>query len=265
MNSTGISIQGLKVCYGPVEALSDVSLDLAEGEIHILIGPSGCGKSTLLKAIAGIVSPVSGTIERRGQALSGIAGFGIGYVPQHYGLLAWKNARANIFLPLAVGAGKNSPPAPETADILRILGLEPLLHRYPDELSGGEKQRVALARALISRPDLLLLDEPFSALDAFTAASSQELFLKLWAARPVTTLLITHSLYEAASLGRHILLLHPQTRSLSAHIINEHFPNDDEEEKATLVTRLRLMFRQMHLPEDHNDPKDHNDPGDHCD
>jgi len=245
MKSTEISINRLKVCYGPIVALNDLCLDMEEGEIHILIGPSGCGKSTLIKTLAGIVPPDSGSIERRGEPLSAIAGFGIGYVPQHYGLLSWKNARANIFLPLAVGAGKNKQAAPEAADILRTLGLEPLLRRYPDELSGGEKQRVALARALIHRPDLLLLDEPFSALDAFTAASSQELFLKLWAKRPVTTLLITHSLHEAASLGRHILILHPQTRGICAHIVNEHFPRNDEEDKAAMVTRLKLVFRQM--------------------
>ncbi|MCL1815158.1 MAG: ATP-binding cassette domain-containing protein [Treponema sp.] len=226
-------------------ALNDLSLELEEGEIHILIGPSGCGKSTLIKALAGIVLPDSGSIEHRGEPLSKITGFGIGYVPQHYGLLSWKTVQANIFLPLTVGTGKNRTNIPDAQDILRTLGLEPFLRRYPDELSGGEKQRVALARALIHRPDLLLLDEPFSALDAFTAASSQELFLKLWAEHRVTTLLITHSLHEAVSLGRYILILHPQKHCISEHIINGQFPGNDEKDKAALVMRLRFLFEDM--------------------
>lgn len=212
-----ISISRLNVSYGKTTVLQDFSLDMDAGEIYALVGPSGCGKSTLLRALCGIVKPDSGKIEYKGERLqlkkqgSAEHRLAIGYVPQHYGLLDWKTVKNNILLPLQLDKTKKCS-AEELAEVAATLGLETLLDRFPIELSGGQRQRVALARAFISQPDLLLLDEAFSALDAFTAEACQDLFLRLWHKRKITTLFITHNIHEAVAMGRKILLMRPLRR-----------------------------------------------------
>lgn len=196
--------------------LCNLSLTLREGCIYALTGPSGCGKSTLLKVLCGILKPFSGSVQyghvRHGEAPH------IGYVPQQYGLLTWKTVWQNILLPMSLrrqGWRKPQPTVFEWVnEVIGQLGLADLLNAYPHQLSGGQRQRVALARAFVSSPGLqppglLLMDEPFSALDAFTSASCQQLFLRLWAKRRVTTLFITHAIHEAVRLGQEILVMTP--------------------------------------------------------
>lgn len=239
-----LSIKKLSAGYGTSRVLKDFSLDLEQGEIYALIGPSGCGKSTLLKVLCGILPPCDGVIEYRGKAICGEKRISIGYVPQSYGLLAWKTVRANIFLPLQVGRGSRSAEPEYSAEIIAELGLDELMERYPSELSGGQKQRVALARAFISQPDLLLMDEPFSALDAFTSEASQALFMDIWKKRRITTLFITHSMVEAAALGTRVLLMDPATRRIGASHENSAIYGS-EAEKLSMAASLKERFREM--------------------
>lgn len=200
-----LSIENLEVRYGKTEALSNFSLTINSGEIYSLIGPSGCGKSTLLKALCGIISGYKGQITFNNKPFSPKE-ISIGYVPQQYGLLEWKTVWDNIYLPFKLDKHKVFNET-EVNDIIRSLEIEELLHRYPSQLSGGQKQRVALARAFVSRPDILLMDEPFSSLDTFTSEASQRLFLRLWERYRVTTLFITHNIHEAVAIGKHIVVM----------------------------------------------------------
>lgn len=200
-----LSIENLEVKYGNIDALSDFSLKINNGEIYSLIGPSGCGKSTLLKVLCGILKEYTGRISFNNKIFNP-KDIAIGYVPQQYGLLEWKTVRENIFLSFKLNSNK-TPDKPEIDQIIRPLEIEDLQDRYPSQLSGGQKQRVALARAFVSRPDILLMDEPFSSLDTFTSEASQRLFLHLWETHKVTTLFITHNIHEAVSIGKHIVIM----------------------------------------------------------
>ena len=173
-------------------------------EIVTITGPSGSGKSTLLHCLSGIVTPTSGLLLLDDLPISPRT-HQIALVPQQYGLFPWKRVASNIFLPSALGKRSVSPELQQ--EILETLGLLDLLDRYPHQLSGGQRQRVALARAFIMQPDLLLLDEAFSALDVATAERSRQLFLELWARYPVPTLCVTHSPEEATTLAQRTLLL----------------------------------------------------------
>ena len=173
-------------------------------EIVTITGPSGSGKSTLLHCLSGIVTPTSGHLFLDDLPISPRT-HQIALVPQQYGLFPWKRVASNIFLPSALGKRSVSPELQQ--EILETLGLLDLLDRYPHQLSGGQRQRVALARAFIMQPDLLLLDEAFSALDVATAERSRQLFLELWARYPVPTLCVTHSPEEATTLAQRTLLL----------------------------------------------------------
>lgn len=198
-------ISNLNVSYGETKVLNDFSLSVNDGEIYSLIGPSGCGKSTLFKVLCGIRKEYSGEINMDGKRVSPQE-IRIGYVPQHYGLLDWKTIKDNIFLPSKLDK-KRTLPQSEIDYIIDSLEIGELFDRYPSQLSGGQKQRVALARAFISQPQLLLMDEPFSSLDTFTSETSQKLFLRLWKKYRITTIFITHNIYEALAIGKHIVLM----------------------------------------------------------
>ena len=190
--------------------LTDVSLHVKRAEVHALIGASGCGKSTLLRLAAGLLHQAAGTIRMDGAPVHPHR-CRIGFLPQNYGLLPWKTVRENILLG-AVIKGYTSERLSGTLDeLVSELGLGDLLRRYPRELSGGQQQRVGLARVFLLAPDLLLMDEPFSALDAITRESMQEVFLSLWKTRAVTTLLVTHYVEEALTLAQRISVMggHP--------------------------------------------------------
>ncbi len=223
-----LSIKNLSVNYGKTEVLKDFSLNISDGEIYALIGPSGCGKSTLLKVIGGILSDYEGHILYNGSTIDRNT-LNIGYVPQQYGLLDWMKVRDNIILPYRLDKSKMRDEA-EIRDIVQSLEIDDLMGRYPKQLSGGQKQRVALARAFVSRPQLLLMDEPFSSLDTFTSAASQQLFLQLWRKYKVTTLFITHNIHEAASIGKHIVLMGKSTEGIIDEIENPLFGTAPEEE-----------------------------------
>lgn len=209
MNAQGLSIQSLSLCYQArgqrTVALSEVSLDIPKGKICALVGASGSGKSSLLSVLSGIQQAHEGTVLLGGEELNPQR-HQVALVPQSYGLLPWKTIRANILLPKQLG--KRFVSEGELSEILEALGLSSqLLCRYPHELSGGQRQRVALARAFGMRPDLLLLDEPFSALDVITAERGRELFARLWSRYPTTTLLVSHSPSEVTALASEVFVL----------------------------------------------------------
>ncbi|RBO88968.1 ABC transporter ATP-binding protein [Nocardia puris] len=187
-------------------AVEDISLDLADGEFLVLVGPSGCGKSTLLDLLGGLGAPTSGSIELDGRPVRG-PGLDRGIVFQQYALLPWRTARRNIEFGLeAKGLGRAE--RRELAEhYLELVGLRGFGDRYPHELSGGMKQRVAIARSLAFDPEVLLMDEPFAALDAQTRESLQNELLRIWRATGKTILFITHGIDEAVYLGQRVAVL----------------------------------------------------------
>ena len=205
-----LCFEGVSVDYGErdraVRAIADVSLCVARGTVLALIGASGCGKSTLLRVAAGLVRPTVGTVRVDGAAVQQKT-LRIGFLPQNYGLLAWKTVRENILLGVQIKGEWCAERRSAFAELAADLGLTDLLERYPHELSGGQQQRVGLARVFLLAPDLLLMDEPFSALDTITRESMQEVFLSLWKKHAVTTVLVTHYVEEALTLAGRIAVM----------------------------------------------------------
>ncbi len=196
---------------GQVVALQDVDLTVAEGEFVSLIGPSGCGKSTLLRLIADLDQPTSGTISVLGKAPRQARldqEYGIAF--QQAGLLPWRTVRANIELPLQVhGVGKSDRRA-RSNHLLELIGLTDFADHYPDQLSGGMQQRVAIARALAERPKLLLMDEPFGALDEITRERMQNELVRIAAETGAAVVFVTHSIPEAVFLSDRVVVMSPR-------------------------------------------------------
>lgn len=232
-----IEIKDLSVKYEgekeQVLALDRIDISIDKGEIYTFIGPSGCGKSTLLHVLAGIQRNYTGSVLIDGTKVNPII-HRIGLVPQNYGLLPWKNIYDNALLGLKIKGEKKEG---YEKYIFEKLGLSSMLKRYPKELSGGQKQRVAIARAFILKPDLLLMDEPFSALDTITREEMQELFLNTWKENKVTTVFITHSVDEAIYLGRKIAVMSPSPGKIVEIIENSAFGLED--------LRLRDEYHNM--------------------
>ena len=243
IKNLSVTYQAGQDCY---EALANIDLELAAGETCAIIGPSGCGKSTLLKILAGIITRFEGTVEIHGQPVQPQKQI-IGFIPQNYGLLPWKNVSENIQLGMKIKHKKGPETEGDMAELLQQLGLQGLETRYPGELSGGQQQRVALARAFLLKPDLLLMDEPFSALDAMTREEIQNLFLQVWREHAVSTVLVTHHVEEAVYLGGKIVILSAPPGRISAVINNPLFGVEDvrnREEFFQLCRTLRKMLKE---------------------
>ncbi|PJR66481.1 taurine ABC transporter ATP-binding subunit [Raoultella sp. T31] len=203
-----LQISHLSADYGGKPALADINLTLDSGELLVVLGPSGCGKTTLLNLIAGFVPYQHGSITLEGQRVQG-PGAERGVVFQHEGLLPWRNVQDNVALGLQL-AGEDKAVRRETAArMLKKVGLEGAEKRFIWQLSGGQRQRVGIARALAANPQLLLLDEPFGALDAFTREQMQTLLLGLWHETGKQVLLITHDIEEAVFMATELVLLSP--------------------------------------------------------
>ena len=240
-----LDVRRLSVDYAGVPALTDVSLSLKAGQAAAIIGPSGCGKSTLLKAVAGLVN-FKGEIYLGGETVSPKRQK-IGFMPQDYGLLPWRTVRENILLPQRLKRVRESVNAARYDYFIRKLGLSELEERYPRELSGGERQRVGLARTFLLAPDILLMDEPFSALDAITRDNMQDVFLSLWRENSVTTLLVTHYVEEALHLGQKIIIM-SWGGKIEAVMDNPAFAVESTPADAQILAwgrQLKIRIKQM--------------------
>ncbi|HID5272493.1 TPA: taurine ABC transporter ATP-binding subunit [Klebsiella pneumoniae] len=203
-----LQISHLSADYGGKPALADINLTLESGELLVVLGPSGCGKTTLLNLIAGFVPYQHGSITLEGQRVTG-PGAERGVVFQNEGLLPWRNVQDNVALGLQLAGVDKAQRRQAAAQMLKKVVLEGAEKRFIWQLSGGQRQRVGIARALAANPQLLLLDEPFGALDAFTREQMQTLLLKLWHETGKQVLLITHDIEEAIFMATELVLLSP--------------------------------------------------------
>jgi NitT/TauT family transport system ATP-binding protein len=189
-----------------VSALDDITFDVHSGEFLVVVGPSGCGKSTLLDLLGGLSTPTSGRILVDGVAVTG-PGLDRGIVFQQYALLPWRTALGNVEFGLEAKGVPRRDRGPRARGFLDLVGLSGFADRYPHELSGGMKQRVAIARSLAFDPDILLMDEPFAALDAQTRDSLQDELLRIWEKTGKTIVFITHGIEEAVYLGQRVAVI----------------------------------------------------------
>ena len=205
-----VSVQGLDKSFGSFKAVEDVNFDAAEGNITALLGPSGSGKSTVLRLIAGLERPDAGRIFLQGQehSLTSVQERGVGFVFQHYALFRHMTVRANVAFGLAVRKESKSAQNKRVDELLELVQLAQFANRYPTQLSGGQRQRVALARALAPRPQVLLLDEPFGALDARVRQDLRRWLEELHKELGVTSLLVTHDQEEALELAHTVVVMH---------------------------------------------------------
>ncbi len=196
---------------GPVHALSDVNLTIAPGDFVSFIGPSGCGKTTFLRVIADLEHPTGGTISINGMTpAEARLGRAYGYVFQAAGLYPWRNIEKNIRLPLEIMGYSKADMAERTASVLGLVGLSDFGKKYPWQLSGGMQQRASIARALAFDADLLLMDEPFGALDEIVRDHLNEQLLALWKRTQKTICFVTHSIPEAVYLSTRIVVMSPR-------------------------------------------------------
>ncbi|MFE3270988.1 ABC transporter ATP-binding protein [Streptomyces sp. NPDC059215] len=224
-----------------VEAVRDLTFTVDTGELVCLVGPSGCGKTTLLKCVGGLLAPTGGEVRLAGRPVVGPPP-GMAFVFQEYGrsLFPWMRVGENVELPLR-HKGLSRPRRRElVADALESVGLSDAAGAYPWQLSGGMQQRVAIARALAYEPEVLLMDEPFAAVDAQTRADLEDLVRRLWRERGMTILFVTHDIDEAVYLGERVLIL-----SSSPTVVREQLKVDLPEERDQLHTRVTPRFAEL--------------------
>jgi NitT/TauT family transport system ATP-binding protein len=251
-----IDISGLSLRFaaadGPVQALSDVSLKIARGQFVSFIGPSGCGKTTLLRAVADLESPTSGVIRVNGMSpREARARRAYGYVFQAPALYPWRSVARNIALPLEIMGFSRAEREARVAKGLELVNLSGFGGKYPWQLSGGMQQRASIARALSFDPDLLLMDEPFGALDEIVRDMLNEQLLRLWDVTGKTVLFVTHSIPEAVFLSTHIVVMSPRPGRIY-DVIECNFPRNraldirETPEFLTIANRVRHGLREGH-------------------
>ncbi len=211
MAATVLSVSGVSKTFvtsdgGRVPALGSVSLDVREGEFVSVIGPSGCGKSTLFQIIGGMIAGDSGTVQVDGHAIDG-SHRDIGMVFQEESTFPWRTVLDNVSFPLELAGLAKAQCYAKARHFIRMVGLDGFEARYPDELSGGMRQRTAIARTLASEPRILLMDEPFAALDEQTRILLGDKILQIWRELKQTTLLITHNITEAVQLSDRVVVM----------------------------------------------------------
>jgi NitT/TauT family transport system ATP-binding protein len=233
----------------PVHALGPLDLDLHRGEFVSVVGPSGCGKTTLLEIVAGLVTPTGGTVEMEGRSIAGTVAEGIGVVFQEDASFAWLNVWDNV----AFGLRRAGIDAAETARrvdyAVAFMGLKDFVRAYPAQLSGGMRQRVCIARTLVLRPRLILLDEPFGALDQQTRLLMGEELLRLWRETGASVMLITHALDEAAFLSDRVVAMSARPGRV-IEVVTTGWPRDRDSalvahpEFGVLTGRLWSLLRE---------------------
>jgi NitT/TauT family transport system ATP-binding protein len=233
----------------PIQVLDQISLSIAEHSFVALLGPSGCGKTTLLRIIDGLIKPSSGTVEIGGESVTGPAA-NRAMVFQEHNLLPWKTAQENI----RFGCNLVGIPAHESlqraSETISLMGLKGFEHHLPSQLSGGMKQRVGIARALSIHPQILLMDEPFGALDAQTREVMQTELLKIWEADRKTVAFVTHSIDEAILLSDRIVTMGTRPGRIKSIIdVDLPRPRDDDMRSSPNWTRLRKELWLLLKPE----------------
>jgi NitT/TauT family transport system ATP-binding protein len=235
-----ISVSGLSIAFGPTRALDRVSLNVNDGEFVSIVGPSGCGKSTMLNVIAGLLAPAEG-----GTRVAGIEGSTpgsrIGYMFQKDTLLPWATALENVCLPMDVKGARDWHKARALMQLVDLAGFEA---HYPRQLSGGMRKRVQLARLLAQDPEVLLMDEPFGALDAQTRLIIQEEFLKIWERQRKTVLFVTHDLQEAIALSDKVVLISARPGRVKATYPVD-LPRPRQMENVLAHPRFMALFQEI--------------------
>ena len=240
-----LDVSGLQKVYEGsgrrVEAVRDLTFTVERGELLCLVGPSGCGKTTLLKCVGGLLAPTAGRITLSGKPVSGPPP-GMAFVFQEYGrsLFPWMRVGENVELPLRQKGLSRTRRRELVADALESVALSDAVAAYPWQLSGGMQQRVAIARALAYEPQVLLMDEPFAAVDAQTRADLEDLVRRLWRERGMTILFVTHDIDEAVYLGERVLVL-----SASPTVVQEQLTVDLPAERDQLHTRVDPRFAEL--------------------
>ena len=213
--------EGIRHIYrsgqGELLALDGVRLAVEQGEFVAIAGPSGCGKSTLLRILGGLLVPTEGQVHLDGRSLSSPRRQ-VGYVFQKVNLMPWRTVLRNVTLPLEVARLSRLQAEQRAWDLLTLVGLEEFAAVYPRQLSGGMAQRVAIARALVGDPEVLLLDEPFGSLDALSREQMNLELLRIWQARRVTAVMVTHDLQEAVFLADRVLVMSPRPGRICAEV-----------------------------------------------
>jgi NitT/TauT family transport system ATP-binding protein len=236
---------------GPMRVVDGVSLDIANGEFVSIIGPSGCGKTTLMNVVGGFVEPTGGSVRLDGKPISG-PGPDRGVIFQEYGVFPWLSVRGNIEFGLKLAA--NRVPASEREDIcqryMALMGLTDFADHFPKHLSGGMRQRLAIARAYAVKPEFLLMDEPFGALDAQTRSAMQDLLLQVLATEGKTVMLITHSVDEAIYLSSRIVIVTARPARVRRIIdVPFGYPRDEMLQEDPRFAHLRTEIRELVMQE----------------
>ncbi|OZE96603.1 ABC transporter ATP-binding protein [Rhodococcoides fascians] len=251
LTDTAVAVDDLSVRFsskrGDVTALSDVDLTVGEGEFVSIAGPSGCGKSTLLKVVAGLTNASSGSVSLRGKQVKGPQR-GIGYVFQRAALLEWRTVRKNILLQGEMRGMNRKQTAAKADQLIEMTGLGGFENALPHELSGGMQQRVSLCRALLHEPEVLLMDEPFGALDALTREKMNVELHRIWRETGTTVMLVTHSVAEAVYLANRVVVMSPRPGRI-VEILDVDLPAErdysstmEQPEFITVANRVRDLL-----------------------
>ena len=246
-NKSAVSVKGLNKIFGDVQALDNINLEVGTGEFLSIIGVSGCGKSTLIRIIGGLEQASEGEVTVNGEKVKKPSKK-IGFVFQDHRLLPWLTASENIKLAL----DKKEKDQQKIAEkYLALVGLEKFADSYPKQLSGGMAQRVAIARALANQPDILLLDEPFGALDAMTRIKMQQELRKIWEKERITMILITHDIDEAVFLGQRVVVMSSRPGRIKKIVpVGDacHYQRTGTEFAATKDRIYQEFFKDEELP-----------------
>jgi len=227
-----VHVDDVTMSFGDFTAVEQVDLSVGDGEFVAIVGPTGCGKSTILNAIAGLLNATKGEVRIDGKKVAGVQ-TSIGYLFQQDALLPWKTALENVALGLQFRGIGEAARRQKAGDWLTKVGLKGFEHRYPHQLSGGQRKRVQMAQMLITEPKVILMDEPFSALDVHTRHLMQNELLRLWQESPRSVVLITHDLEEAIALGDRVVVLAsgPKSRVIDEFVVDLDRPRNVSEIK----------------------------------
>lgn len=249
--SLAVRIASLKKSYGDLEAIRDVSFNVHEGEFLSVLGPSGCGKSTLLMMIAGVTAPSAGEVRVKDAVVSGPRRE-VGVVFQSPVLLPWRTVLHNVLFPIELLRLPRAQYLPRAVELLRMAKIEEYATMLPRQLSGGMRQRVAICRALVHNPAILLMDEPFSALDAITRDEMGVELLRIWQANRKTVIFVTHSIREAAFLSDRVLVMGRRPAMIVDDVSIDlprprHIAMTEDEAFNRLVRHLRKAIEASHV------------------